>query len=470
MGKEYLGLNGLFSNIISMLGIVEMGIGSAIIYNLYKPIAEKNYELVKELLNFYKNSYRVIALAIFAMGIVTLPFLHNFIGEITVPINISIVYILFIIDIVMSYLLSYKRSILIVNQKNYYISIIHIIYLIGLNFLQLVGLFYTKNYYLYLILKIIFRIIENVIITIVANKKFAYIKQKELKKLDSNVRKDIFKKVKGLLFHKIGGFIVLGTDNIIISRYLGITCVALYSNYSYIVSSLTNLITQMFSSIMGSVGNLLVVEDSEKNYQIFKNILYINFSISNFVAVSYFIIISPFITLWVGSDFLFPVSVSAVISLNLYLQLMRQSFLIFKDAKGIFHEDRYVPIIESLANLIISIILVKKIGIIGVLLGTMLSSLVLYMYSYPKYVYKTIFNKNYSVYFKDIFKYLIVTTIAFLVTFALSKVILFKNLYLKIFYYIIICLIFPNLINVMFFKGTIQFNYFNCLIKKKFIK
>ena len=155
LGTEYLGINGLFTNIISMLGIVELGIGSAIVYNLYKPIANRDYETIKSLMNFYKKAYHIIALVVFIIGISIIPFLGYFIGKVTIDININLVYILFIIDIVCSYLLTYKRSLLYADQKNYIINIIHMIYLVTLNISQLLLLYITKNYYLYLGIKII---------------------------------------------------------------------------------------------------------------------------------------------------------------------------------------------------------------------------------------------------------------------------------------------------------------------------
>ena len=191
LGSEYLGINGLFSNIISMLGIVELGVGSAIIYHLYKPIAEENIKKVKALMNFYKKCYTIIALIILTIGLMITPYLNLFIEEVTIDINISLVYILFIIEIVCSYLLSYKRSIINANQKNYLVNFIHIGYLVILNILEIIILVLTKNYYLYLGIKIGMRILENVGITILANKLYPYLKNNN-EKLDENTKKDIF--------------------------------------------------------------------------------------------------------------------------------------------------------------------------------------------------------------------------------------------------------------------------------------
>lgn len=170
LGTEYLGLNGLFSNIITMLGIVELGIGSAIVYNLYKPIADNDYEQIKSLMQLYKKSYHIIAIIVLIIGVSIIPVLPFFIEEVTVPINTNAIYLLFLLEVVFSYLLSYKRSILYANQKNFIVNLVHICYTILMNTFQLLALYIYKNFYIYLAIKILFRIIENIVITFIANK------------------------------------------------------------------------------------------------------------------------------------------------------------------------------------------------------------------------------------------------------------------------------------------------------------
>ena len=226
LGSEYLGLNGLFSNVISMLGIVELGIGSAIIYNMYKPIAEDNHEKIKSLMQFYKKSYRIIILIISIIGLLIIPFIKYIVDieSVTVHVNIYLVYILFLLGTVCSYILSYKRSMLYADQKEYITNIIHIGYTVIVNTLQLVFLYLTHDYYLYLIIKVIMCLVENIVISSYVNRRYSYLKDEIVTKLDSKTEKDIFKKIKALFFHKIGTFIVSGTDNIIISKYF-LTCI-----------------------------------------------------------------------------------------------------------------------------------------------------------------------------------------------------------------------------------------------------
>ena len=466
LGTEYLGINGLFTNIISMLGIVELGIGSAIVYNLYKPIANRDKETIKSLMNFYKKAYHIIALVVFIIGISIIPFLSYFIGETIVDININLVYLLFIIDIVCSYLLTYKRSLLYADQKNYIINIIHMIYLVTLNISQLLLLYITKNYYLYLGIKIILRIIENVVITIIVNKKYSYLKEKNIKKLDKKIEKDIFQKVKALFFHKIGSFIVLGTDNLIISRYLGIITVGLYSNYYMIINALNTLFSQALTALTPSVGNLLVEKKTKKNFEVFRKVRFINFWIATFTFVALLIIMNSFITIWIGEAYLLSNLVLITLVINFFMTMMRNSYSTFKEAAGIFHEDRYVPIIESFVNIVASIILLKYFGLAGVFMGTIISGLILWCYSYPRFVYKKLFCRSYLSYIKETISYIILFILILIISYKISNIYTFYNIWVQLLYNIIVSLIIPNIILLIIFYKNDNLKYYYRLFKK----
>ncbi|HBC83894.1 MAG TPA: hypothetical protein DCZ30_00065, partial [Clostridiales bacterium] len=380
LGTEFLGLNGLFTNIISMLAIVELGIGNAIIYNLYKPLANNNIEAIKSLMAFYKKSYRIIASLVSIIGIAIIPFLSYFVETVEVSVNINLIYLLFLIEVVCSYLLSYKRSILFADQKNYIINYIHIGYTIVLNILQILILIITKNYYLYLIIKIIMRILENIIITLYVNKKYDYLKDDDCAKLNNDTEKDIFKKVKALFFHKVGTFIINGTDNLIISKMISLAVVGLYSNYYMIINAVQTVFKQIIQATTASVGNLLITEDKNKCFDIFKKIRFLNFWVACFSSISVLIVMDSFIIIWLGKEYILPEIVLFALVFNLYQKLMRNVYMSFKEAAGIFHEDRFIPIIEAILNIFFSIVLCRIIGLAGVFLGTIISGLCLWCY------------------------------------------------------------------------------------------
>lgn len=467
LGVDYLGLNGLFTNIISMLGIVELGVGSAIIYNLYKPIANKNIEEIKSLMKFYKKSYHLIAFIVLIIGLVITPFLPLLIEEVTVNVNITLIYLLFLIDIVASYFLSYKRSILYANEKNYIVNLIHIGYTILLNVSQLLLLYFTKNYYLYLGVKIVVRIIENLIITMIANKMYPYLVDNNVKELDKNIEKDIFTKVKALFFHKIGGFIVLGTDNIIISKYLGLAAVGLYSNYYLVINAVQTLFYQALTALTPSVGNMLVKESKEKIFDVFKKVRFMNFWISTFTSISILLIMQSFITIWIGKKFLLPIVVLIVLVFNFYQNMMRTTYQTFKEAAGIFYEDRFVPLFESIINIAVSIILVKLIGLPGVFIGTIISGLVLWLYSYPKYVYKKLFDRNVSNYYLETFGYIILFSVIAVISYITSININFTNIYLEFISNVLISVLLPNLLLLIIFIKNDNLKYYLNFIKSR---
>lgn len=467
LGSEYLGLNGLFSNVISMLGIVELGMGSAIIYNMYKPIAENDHEKIKSLMQFYKKSYRIITLIISIIGIMIIPFIKYIVDieSVTVGINVYLVYILFLLETICSYILSYKRSMLYADQKEYITNIIHMGYTILVNTMQLTFLYFTHDYYLYLIIKVMMRLVENIVISSYVNRRYSYLLDNNVTKLDRKTEKDIFQKIRALFFHKIGTFIVSGTDNIIISKYLGLVTVGLYSNYYMIINAVQTVINHIIQATRASVGNLLVTESKTKQFDVFNKIRFVNFWISCFSSICIFVIMDSFITIWIGYKFVLPTKVLLVLVINFFIVSSRSTYGAFKEAAGIFYEDRFVPIIESLLNIVLSIIFVKKFGLMGVFMGTIGSGLVLWCYSYPKYVYNKLFGRKISDYMKETIYYFIIFILIAGFTYSLAILISFDNVYLQFISNVLIALIVPNVIMLLLFSKDENFKYFINMLK-----
>lgn len=471
LGAEYLGLNGLFTNILTVLSFFELGIGNAIIFHLYRPISEKNTKKIKSLIRFYKRAYSIIALFVFFCGLIIMPFLPIIVGEISIDINIYIVYAMFLASTVSSYLLMYKRNLIYANQKNYIINIIHILYLILMNAFQIIILYISKNYYLYLGVKIIFQILENIVNSIIANKLYPYIKEKNVEKLDLETKNDIFSKVKALVFHKIGTVVVTGTDNVLISSFFGVKMVGIYSNYALVINAIITLFGQIITSTTASVGNLLTSDNEKESFLVFEKVRFLNFILASIGSIGILVAIKPFISLWVGKKYILDDLVLLVLVINCFQNIMKNTFNTFKDSGGIWVEDKYIPIIESAANLILSIIFLKLFGLAGVFLGTIVSSLILWLYSYPKYVYKKLFKRQYTDYLKEFFEYLILFIITATITYAFSKVLSIENNCLLDFIIKgMIAIAIPSIIFVIVFRKTENFKYYLNLIRKTFQK
>ena len=466
LGAEYLGLNGLFTNILTILSFFELGIGNAIVFHLYKPIANNDKEKVKSLMLFYKKAYNIISILVFACGLAFIPFLKYIVGEVTVDVNIYVIYLMFLISTATSYTLSYRRNLVYANQKNYIINIVHILYVIILNITQILLLFMTKNYYLYLGIKIVCQILENFVCYIIASKMYPILNEKNIKKLDKITTKDIFKKVKALIYHKLGYSVVCGTDNILISSFFGVVTVGLYTNYNMIISSLNTLFSQIITSTTASVGNLLVEKDNFKErFKVFNRMRFINFWLATFSGICTLVMMDSFIKIWVGEKYILPTFVLAMIVLNYFQNIMRNTYNTFKDSGGIWYEDRYVPVVESILNIVFSILLLKVFGLAGVFMGTIVSGLALWCYSYPKYVYKLLLGRNYKDYVKESLGQVSLFVILAAVTFYISRLVVFNNVWLQLTSNILISLIIPNLLLVIIYRKSDNFKYLISLIK-----
>ena len=446
LGSIYLGLNGLFSNILSILSLAELGIGYAITFSLYKPLADKNINKIQALMNLYKKTYHFIGVAVLIIGLALTPFLdYLIIDKPNIP-NLSFIYLLFLVNSVSSYFLSYKRAIIIADQKNYLVTINTNIFALLTIITQIVILLLSKSFVLYLLVQIVFSISSNIVISKKADKLYPYIKNNAQVMLDVESKADIVKKIKAMAYHKIGSIAVFGTDNILIASFVGIIYVGLYSNYLMLINVVNSFIGQILNSATASIGNLTASENVEKNFEVFHKLFFGTFLIYGFGSVCLFTLINPFITLWVGSEYVFSTNLTLLIIINFYLSGMRQSVLTFRNALGLYYQDRYKPLFETVINLVASIILLKYYGLFGIFLGTMISTVSTSLWVEPFILYKYYFKIMLWDYFKKYFIYLIVTISTGTLTYYISELI-FINTW---FSFVIICLLTIVLIMLVF--------------------
>ncbi|MEY2192743.1 lipopolysaccharide biosynthesis protein [Neobacillus sp. BF23-41] len=463
LGAEYLGVNGLFSNILGMLSLAEAGIGSAIIYNLYKPVAEGNKERINILMQFYKKAYMVIALVVLLLGLSLLPFLKYFIKDSTVD-NIGLIYVIFLLNTASSYLFSYKISFLNVCQKGYIVTGVYSLSSILATCIKIGILYATNNYILYLVIDILITIITSIILTFIANKMYPLLRNKGSGKLDEETRSNIVKNVKALILHNIGGYAVFGTDNIVIASFVSVKAVGLYSNYYMLINICRTFINQFFDNITHSVGNLVAEENEEKLFTIFKVTMLINFWIYSFFTIFLYIIMEPFITFWLGSDFIMGKSILIILMINFFVSGMRRSISIVKTTSGIFQEDRFAPFFEAAINLGASIILVNYIGITGVFIGTLISTLFVPFWIAPYLVYKKVFKRSVFYYFLKYTYFVLIGLGTCLLTNLICNF-LFSDGILSLLLKGTVCFIIPNTIYIAIFHRTNEFKYISDIFK-----
>ncbi len=457
---EYLGVNGLFTDILSMLNLAELGIGSVIIYSLYKPLAIDDKNKVASYVRFYKVAYNTIGLIIFAAGMIITPFLHVFVKEVPNIPNLQFIYILFLLDTCSTYFFGYKSAILQADQKKYILSAITILQQVASNIAMIVILIATRNFILYLIVRVLMHVLQNIFTIYIVNKKYSYLKKfNDQIRLAKEDKKVFFSNLRKVVVSKIGDYCVLSTDNLIMSYYLGVYYVGLISNYGLIIKAVNGLVIQIFDGITASFGNLLVTETAEKKYSVFKIIMFVNFWIMGFCTVCLYVLINPFISLWLGQNYIIEQKIVSLLVLNFFILGMRTSINIPRNTSGLFTKDSYASMAEAAINLFFSILLVKRIGIAGVLIGTTISAISVQFFTVPYFSYKYVFKVKQIEYYAHYFKYFAVTILALAITKYFCSV-LFIGTSVKFFAIkLAACCILPNSIFLFVFRKTEQFIY-----------
>ncbi|ELC8443054.1 O-unit flippase [Clostridium perfringens] len=459
LGGELLGLSSLYTNIIGYISVIEMGIGSAIIYSLYKPFAENNKEKIKGFLMYYNKFYKVIGFIVLLIGLFITPIIHFFIND---NINLNLVrigFILFLLNTFIGYMFTYKHCLLNVAQEGYKVSLGITISKILIAICQCYVVVKYKSFYGYIIVQIIINLIFYFLMNIYIDKEFYWLKEAK-GNIDLEEKKSLIKNIKALFYHKIGSVFVFGTDNIIVSSFINLKVVAIYNNYIIITNAFSGILGHTLNGLTASIGNLLVENNDDYIYIIHKRIFFMNFWLASFIIISLFNTINHFIGLWIGYIYILDMVTVALILINSYFQMMRGSVEQFKNASGQYYQDRYAPICEGIINLIVSILLVNIIGLPGVLIGTLISNLGVIFWVKPKIVYKYVFDKPLINYFKMYFKYLSIAFIPLLLTMFLTSD-LKQNITIEAF--IINCLINIVVINlfylIVFWKNE-NFVYF----------
>lgn len=469
LGEELLGLSSLYTNIISYLSIVEMGIGSAIIFSLYKPFAENDRVKIKGYLDYYKKFYRNIGIIILIAGLCITPFLGVFIKDNINMYEASLYFILFLINTVVSYLFSYKLCILTVAQEGYIVSIATAISKVIIAVIQVGLLKIIPSFYIYILVQIFINLMYYLIINMYVDKKYRWLKNVD-GKIDNDERLGLIKNVKALFMHKIGYVIVFGTDNLVISSFINLVSVAKYNSYNMIISAVQGIITTATGALTPSIGNLLIENDNEKAIKIHKRLFFMNFWIVSFITISLYNTITQFIRIWLGENQQLDNFTVSVVLINLYFQLMRSSVEQFKEGSGNYHQDRYVAFIEAFINLTFSIILVKKIGIAGVFLGTFISNISVVFWIKPRITYKYVFKTPLKNYFYMYFKYLFIAVIPLIITIILTTNIKESNSILNFSINCLINIVIINTFYLIIFRKNEEFKYFKDLIYNNILR
>jgi O-antigen/teichoic acid export membrane protein len=402
MGTQYLGLSSLFTSILSFLSLTELGVGAAMVYSMYKPIAENDHTTIRALLNLYKKVYRVIGTLILALGLALMPFLKILVPEQLPPdINLYLLYAIYLFNAVLSYwLFAYKNALLQAYQRSDLDSIIASIITPVSYVVMLVCLFLTKNYYAYVIWLPVFTVVTNFLRMFLVNRNFPDLEPAG--DISPELKKSIFKKTTALIGTKLNTVVLNAADNLVMSAFLGLTAIAMYGNYHYIMSSIIGFLGIAYSSMTAGLGNSLQTESFDTNYLNFEKFSFINSWLVGWCTVCLVCLYQPFMTLWVGQKLMFPFYVVLELGLYFYIYQIRKIPVVYKDAAGIWWEDRFRPYVCMVVNLVLNIILVQIIGISGIILSTVFSLFI--SIPWENYtIFKYVFHRSSKNYYAKMF-------------------------------------------------------------------
>lgn len=420
-------------------------------------------------MNFYKKAYRYIATIIFGLGLLCLPFMKHIINgyeevKLAVP-ELNWIYILFLLNTVITYLMAYKRTLIIADQHEYKITPIVVAFNIISTIAQIIVLMVFKNFILYLGIQIIVKVFENIFVNRYIDKNYEYIKEKNVEKLPQEKVKNLITNVKSVMLHKIGEVAVYSTDNLIITKFINLVTTGIYSNYTLLIGVFKNFTSILFGNLTASLGNLIVTENDEKKNEIFDVITFISFVIYNVTAVFIFTIAEPFVRFAYGEQYVLPLFTTILVVVDYFYHGIRVAISTVKSAAGLYEQDKYVPLATAILNIIISIVLANKLGLDGVILGTIISTACISIWYRPIIVYKNLLNRSSKPYFLNLLKYTLVFASSLSISWCLIHFVPITNMYLSLIYNLAIGIIVPCTIIFIMYRKTNEFHRIIDLIK-----
>ena len=396
LGRSYLGINSLFSNILTMLSLTELGLDTAMNFKLYKPLAEGDVHRLQVLMKFYRRAYLVVGFVMIGLGLVLVPFLPVLIKDydsvIALGINPVLIFLLFLAQSSMSYLFfASKSAILKADQKMYITNRVHLYVTLAVTIIQIITLKIYSNFILYTFLSVLSVVILNLITAKIAVKQYPDVFENTDENINTDEVKGLFKDLGALFIFKANSVVVKATDNIVLSAFIGIDIVGQYSNYALFFSSINVFLNKIYGAIDASIGNLFATEKLEKRYSFFKVTNYLTIIIFGTAAVGLAICTDELIQTWIGQDYVIANRFATLIGIEMYLQGLKQNLMQIRNASGIFKQMWYRPLIGIIINIVVSVWLVNVYGINGVIIGTIASDICSNILFDPFIIYKHAF-------------------------------------------------------------------------------
>lgn len=467
LSQEYLGLDGTFSNILVALSLAELGLGDAITFSLYKPLAEKDTRKLCALMGIYQRAYQIIGIVVALLGCAIAPFLPVLIRDLPDLPYVYLIYFLFVANSVLSYFFVYKQSLILADQKRYVITSYRYGFWTVLYLAQAVFLLLTREYLVYLVLQLVETLLENWILARKAEDMYPFLRKKRTVPLDHETRKNVTDNTKAMFLHKIGGVMVFNTDNLLLSYFIGVVAVGVYSNYLLVIKGLRNFYKMLFGAFTGSVGNLGATCGKENALSVYRRMNFAGSWLIGWCSICLMILFNPFLELWVGPEYLFSADIVLLIVLNFYVTGMREVNQTFQNAYGLFQQMKYKSIVEAIINLIVSIALVRPFGVAGIFVGTLSSTMLTCFWAEPYIVYRHALGCPVRRYFYQYGVSTVLTAVAGYITWLVctilpgTGIVLFSEM-------TAVCAILPNIIFVICLRKNEEYFFLKELFCSRF--
>lgn len=467
LSVEYLGLNSLLSDVVMLLSVTELGVGSAIAYSLYKPLCSGDKQTLKAIMQLLKRVYHYIGIIILLIGLSITPFLDYYIKDNTIE-NLKYFYLFFLFANALSYFSSYKWILLTAAQKEFIVNYYHSIFLIILTILQIIFLFIFKSYWSFVIIMLLVKVCEYNYISLKADKLYPFLNDKSKYILPLEIKNSIIKNTKALMVNKFSALIGTSSFSIIASKYIGLEVVGLYGNYALILGAAATFCVQVFKTLTSFVGSMLINNNAKQNLKIFNILFYtsawLGAIIFNFLSVG----LNEFIMLWLGADMQLEYSVIILMLLNFYLIYMQNTVTLFKEGAGLYWQERFRPILESILNICLSLFLVRIYGILGIILGNILSRLLTSFWIEPYILFKNAIEVSFFYYLKQYCEYTLLIFITAGVNLYITDS-LFENVSIIAFIVkIILSFIITNILWLIFFGRREEIRHLINFIKSRY--
>lgn len=459
LGAEYLGLAGLLNNVLGFLAISELGIATAIGFSLYKPLAEKDYKCISALMSVYRKAYKIIGFIVLFSGILLFFALDFFIEPEQQPAGTNFAYFAFLANTVIGYFLSYKTTLLSSDNQAFRLVSINVVMNILQTIVQVAVLLIFENYVLYLSVQILFSVLIMFLQNRYITKLYSQVDFYSKEKLHPEQMSQLKRNIGGLIIGKIGDYLINSTDNLIITKLISLTATGIYSNYLLIKNMVNGYVSILFASFTAGLGNVVAVESVERKKEVFEIMMFCAYFIYCFESVCFLCLFNPFIgDIWIGKEYLFDSFTVLIIVVNNYLTGLRIPLITMKNVAGKYMEDAWIPIAFSGVNLVASIFLVKRLGVAGVFMGTMVGSLLTADWYRPIIIYNKVFNKSAKEYYKIYFRYIVCGFANMWIAYQLCAMVNTPVTILNFIIKMVIAIVVPVVINILLFRKTKELN------------